>query len=212
MGNEIRRCVVISAAPNSDISFFKGELTENDLVICADGGYVHARSAGIQPDLIVGDFDSAPEPKSDIQIIALPREKDDTDTMYAIKYGVAEGCKDFVLLAAAGGREDHAFANYSALLYLKHRGCTGKILTARSRTFLLENERFDLSGLKGKTFSIFPFGCASCLVTLEGLYYPLSDYELTADFPLGVSNIITSESATVSVRDGSVIIFITDGE
>lgn len=212
MGNEIRRCVIISAAPNSDISFFKSELSDDDLVICADAGYIYARNTGIKPRVIVGDFDSAIKPKSDIPTIALPREKDDTDTMYAIKYGVSQGCKDFVLLAAAGGREDHTFANYSALLYLKHRGCTGKILAADSEIFLLENEKTELSGLKGKSFSVFPFGCASCFVTLEGFYYPLYDYELRADFPLGVSNIIASDLATVGIRDGSVIIYLTDGE
>ena len=32
---------------------------EDDLVICADGGYDRAQEQGILPDILVGDFDSA---------------------------------------------------------------------------------------------------------------------------------------------------------
>ncbi len=212
MGNEVRRCVIISAAPNSDLSFFKSELSDDDFVICADGGYIYAQRFGIKPQLIVGDFDSSTMPDTDVPTIALPTEKDDTDTIYAIKQGISRGYDDFVLLAASGGREDHSYANYSALLYLKHRKCTGKILTKNSKVFILENEETELLGLNGKSFSIFPFAGSSCVVTLEGFYYPLSDYNLSADFPLGVSNIIISDSARVSVKKSAAIIYIANRE
>jgi thiamine pyrophosphokinase len=43
-------------------------------------------------------------------------------------------------------------------------------------------------------------------VTLTGLKYELTNGTLTAGFPLGVSNHFTGKSATVSVKNGSILI------
>lgn len=210
MGNEMKRCIIISAAPYSDISFFKKEISDDDFVICADAGFVYAQNAGITPNLIVGDFDSSTVPDTDIETIILPTHKDDTDTMYAVREGIKRGYKDFVFLAVLGGREDHTFANYSILLYLKHHGCSAEFLTEKTRVFLLENEQLAIKNQKDKTFSIFPFACKRCGVSLRGFEYPLSSYTITAEFPLGVSNVITSDEAVVSVSGGTAIIYITE--
>lgn len=210
MGNEMKRCIIISAAPFADISFFKNQISDDDFVICADGGYVYAENSGIVPDLIVGDFDSSTVPNTNVETVILPTHKDDTDTMYAVREGIRRGYTEFVFLAATGGREDHTLANYSILLYLKHHGCRGEILSGKTAIFLLENEQMTIKYQKDKTFSIFPFACKSCFVSLSGFYYPLSSYTLTAEFPLGVSNVITSDKATVSVSGGTAIICITD--
>ncbi|MCQ4022585.1 MULTISPECIES: thiamine diphosphokinase [unclassified Ruminococcus] len=210
MGNEMKRCVIISAAPFADICFFKNQITQDDFVICADGGYVYAEKAGVTPDLIVGDFDSSTVPSSDVETVILPVHKDDTDTMYAVREGIKRNINNFVFLAATGGREDHTIANCSILLYLKHHGCNGEILSEKTRIFLLENEEIHIKNQKDKTFSIFPFACKSCGVTLSGFYYPLDCYTLKAEFPLGVSNVITTDDAVVSVSGGTAIICITD--
>lgn len=208
MGIEVKKCVIISAAPYSDISFYKDKISEEDFVICADGGYVYAKNTGIIPNLIVGDFDSSAVPDTDIETIILPHEKDDTDTMYAVRQGIKRGYEDFVFLGAVGGRDDHTFANYSVLLYLKHHNCSGRILTDKSVIFLLENEKLTIKNQRDKTFSIFPFACKSCGVSLKGFHYPLSSYTLKADFPLGISNIITSNEAAVSVSGGAALVHI----
>lgn len=205
----MKKCVIICAAPLADISFYKNRISEDDYVICADAGYVYAENAGIKPDLIVGDFDSSSIPDTDIETIILPVHKDDTDTMYAVREGIKRGCTDFVFLASTGGREDHTLANYSTLLYLKHHGCNGVIINENTSIFLVENEQIEIQNQQDKTFSIFPFACKGCCVSLNGFYYPLSSYTLKADFPLGVSNVITSDNAQVSVSGGSAIICIT---
>ena len=56
-----------------------------DYVIACDRGYLHAEKMGIRPDLILGDFDSAPVPDGKIQVEQYPVRKDDTDTMLAVK-------------------------------------------------------------------------------------------------------------------------------
>ena len=76
-----KRCVVIgSVEPDIDI---KKYISTGDFVICADRGWIHAKNQGIDPDMIVGDFDSSPRPgTADADVVVLPVVKDDTDTLY----------------------------------------------------------------------------------------------------------------------------------
>ena len=75
-----------------------------DVVFAADGGYRHCQAAGLQPDLLLGDFDSLNDLPKGIPIHTFPVEKDDTDTMLAIKYGLKEGYRTFHLYGGTGGR------------------------------------------------------------------------------------------------------------
>ena len=74
--------------------------TKDAFVIAADSGYNRCVENNIAPDLLVGDMDSikgsVPD-ASDIPIVRAPCEKDDTDTMLAIKIGFERGYRDFVL-------------------------------------------------------------------------------------------------------------------
>ena len=93
-----------------------------DVVFAADGGYRHCQAAGLQPDLLLGDFDSLNDLPKGIPIHTFPAEKDDTDTMLAIKYGLKEGYRTFHLYGGTGGRPDHTLANLQALGFWPRRG------------------------------------------------------------------------------------------
>ena len=204
------RCIIISAAPYSDISFYKDKISDGDFVICADGGYEYAKNAGVSVDLIVGDFDSSSVPDTDIETIILPVHKDDTDTMYAAREAVKRGFRDIVMLSSVGGREDHTQANYGVLFYLKHHGCSAEIVCENFKAFIIENELIKIENQRGKTFSVFPYACKRCGVSLKGFEYPLASYTLKSEYPLGVSNVIISDAAEVSISGGSAIVYIYD--
>ena len=85
------RCVIIGGAEIADYGRARGMLRGDDFFICCDGGLNHAEGLGIRPDLIVGDFDSHERPDTDTETIVLPREKDDTDTVYAAREAVRRG-------------------------------------------------------------------------------------------------------------------------
>ena len=113
-----------------------GELavTEDDLVIAVDGGLSYCGILNVEPDLIIGDFDSMSDGelqalevlKQDIpeRIITLPCEKDDTDTVFAMKEAIRRGYTDFLFIGVIGGRLDHTLGNVSMLLYLETLGLT----------------------------------------------------------------------------------------
>ena len=60
-------------------------------------------------------------------------------------------------------------------------------------------------GLEG-TVSVFCLGADAEGVTLEGLYYPLDKGNLSAGFPLGVSNHFTGKAAKITVEKGSLLV------
>ena len=63
-----------------------------------------------KPTLIVGDFDSHCNPHLDVETIVLPCEKDDTDTVFAVKTMVQRGYDDFLLIGVIGA-DVHAVGN-----------------------------------------------------------------------------------------------------
>ena len=79
-------CFIIGAGPFYGLPVAPGP---EDVVLAADGGYRHCQTAGITPDLLLGDFDSLEsERPNDLPTHTFPVEKDDTDTMLAIRYGL----------------------------------------------------------------------------------------------------------------------------
>ena len=204
----MNRCVIIGASPVFDMNTIKDRISRDDYIVCADGGYVYAQKAGISPDLIVGDFDSSALPQeSDAGLIALPREKDDTDTMYCVKLCLRRGYRRFLLLGMTGGREDHTYANLCTLLYLHNRGAEAEIIDGNTEISVISGEK-SIINKKGSIFSVFPFGCRECCVTLSGFKYGLDHGILSSEFPLGVSNEIISDSTIVTVHSGTALIMI----
>ncbi len=200
------RCVIVGASPETDPSVILRNVTKEDFLICADGGYRLLASWGRQPDLWIGDFDSIPEPSEPpCEWIKLPTHKDDTDTLYCLREGIRRGYRDYLLLGMTGGRADHTFANYSVLLFLAHQGCHGVIRDSRSEIRLV-TDSLELSERIGCGFGIFPFGCGACEVTLRGFAYEAEHLTLQADFPVGVSNTVTHSPALVLVHSGSALV------
>jgi thiamine pyrophosphokinase len=209
MGYEMNKCVIIGSAPVEDEDILSQIEPNDSFIICADGGLDIALKNKITPDLIIGDFDSVKsELPEDIEIIRLSTEKDDTDMMAAIKEGIARGYREFVLICALGWRFDHSFANLCALQYLSSQGCKAVIATKDCRVFLLTSGKLTLSELKGSTVSVFPFGGDSCIVSYEGMKYPLVEARLASDSPIGVSNVIIGDDAQIVIHSGNAIIFL----
>lgn len=202
-------CVIIGSAPVEENPLGRVD-RKNCSVICADGGYDNAVRFGIVPDLLIGDFDSVGSPlPADVETIRLQVKKDDTDLLAAVKEGVRRGFRSFVLTGVLGGeRFDHSFANLCVLQFLAAQGCRAFIEQDRCRVFLLRGGRLTLSGEKGCTVSVFPFGCASCEVSYMGLQYPLTHALLSSEVPLGVSNRVSADRAQIIVHSGDALIIV----
>lgn len=215
--SEQGKCIIIAAG---DLSVSELSVSDDDLVIAADGGIGYCGVLGVEPDIIIGDFDSLSDDarnaveilKCEIpeRVITLPAEKDDTDTMAAIRLGLEKGCKDFRIYGGTGGsRLDHTIANIQSLLFIKNHGAVGYLMDGNGMIFVIKNETIDFRENMQGTMSLFSLGEKSEGVTISGMKYPLNDHTLTNDFPIGVSNKFIGQPASVTVNAGEVLCMVS---
>lgn len=185
-----------------------------DYIIAADAGYCHLEATGYRPDLVLGDFDSLDRIPDHPHVLRLPVEKDDTDTLYAVKVGMELGYRRFALHGALGGpRLDHTLGNLQTLAYLTRRGCRGWILGPEDTVItVVHNGSLAFSAEQKGVLSVFCMGSQAEGVTLTGLKYPMEGGVLTCDFPLGVSNEFTGLPALIEVKRGTLLVLWHDGE
>ena len=196
-------CVIFCAA---EFDALARPLEKDDYILAADGGLKHTRKLGIEPNEIIGDFDSLGFTPPGAEVF--PVEKDDTDTLAAVKLGLERECTDFWIYGGTGGKRlDHTLANLQTLLYLRRRGARGFLYDNDFVWTALENESFQVrKTVEWGLFSAFCLGDRAEGVDEIGFQYPLRDAVLTPDFPLGVSNHILEPQAEITVRRGALAV------
>jgi len=180
-------------------------------VFAVDGGLRVAEAAGVMPDYLVGDFDTAEEElvsKYESRCITLRHkpEKDATDTELAIDEALERGAESILLLGATGTRMDHTWANVHMLYRILQQGKKAWIMDEHNRISLY-NKPFlcKRSEMFGNYISFLPFFGETTGVTLKGFKYPLSGKTLTAGISLGVSNEAKEDIMEVSFEKGYLL-------
>ena len=135
-------------------------------------------------------------------------EKDDTDSMLAIREGLARGCTEFYFYGATGGhRLDHTLANLQSLAFLRRHGARGYLYDDNFVYTVIENEHLAVrQTVDWGLLSIFNLGADAEGLTLRGVQYELTDAPLGSAFPLGVSNHIITPQAEIDVRRGLLLV------
>ena len=179
-----------------------------DLVLAADAGYRNCQKAGITPTELLGDFDSMDQPKDFENVTRSPVEKDDTDTMLAVKTGLAQGCTEFYIYGGTGGKRlDHTIANLQTLLFLRRNGVRAYLYGDDFVWTVLENESITVQKtVEWGLLSVFALSEHAEGVSETGTQYCPQNGTVDAAFPLGVSNHILDASATVSVEHGTLLV------
>lgn len=181
---------------------------DNDtLVISADGGYSNALKFNIIPNICIGDFDTlTANINPSCKIIKYPPEKDDTDTMLCVKKAISMGYDTIYIYGALGGRFDHTIANIQTLEYITEKNISAYIIDNQNIiTMQKDSTRVYNQYSNFKYFSIFSISNSSD-VSAIGLKYPLEHTILNRNFPLGISNEILLDSATITVYKGTILI------
>ncbi len=202
----MKRCVIIGGAKINNYSEIKKMLCSDDFYIFCDSGLCHKNPLGITPDLIIGDFDSHPRPDDDCEIIALPREKDDTDTFFAAKEALRRGFCHFLLIGTIGQRLDHTLGNLSIMLMLHSRKLSCKIIDDFSEMEIVDNIPKEITP-EFPFFSVINIDGVCSDVTIENAKFPLSHSEISPEYQFGISNeAISGKSASVSVGKGRALL------
>lgn len=177
-----------------------------DYVIAADRGYDSLMAYGVNPDLVVGDFDSLGEVPNHPNVIQLPAEKDDTDMVFALRQGLDLGYRRFVMLGGVGGRLEHTLGNLQLLDWLASQGAQGFLAGEKTVATAVRSGTLTFPAAMSGYLSVLCNSGTARGVTLRGLKYPLERYTMTGSFPLGVSNQFLGQPASVSVEDGCLLL------
>ncbi|MBQ5390663.1 MAG: thiamine diphosphokinase, partial [Clostridia bacterium] len=111
-----------------------------DLILAADSGYLTADKLNIVPNIILGDFDSSAIPKTNAEILKVPAEKDETDTMLACTVAMERGATELLILGGTGGRADHFLSNLFLLESLSDKGITATLCDGENTIRVLHNK------------------------------------------------------------------------
>ena len=195
------KCIIFCAGGFARLA---QKIEADDVVIAADGGYLHTQGLGIQPHIILGDFDSLGFVPDSANVF--PVEKDDTDAMLAVRKGLALGFREFVIYGALDGpRLDHTIAALQTLQFLADHGACGYLVGLSYIATVIKDETILFPAEAEGILSLFCLGADAKGVTLAGLHYPLENGTLSAGFPLGVSNHFIGQPASVRVETGSLL-------
>jgi len=202
---ENKICYIVAACRDfcDGISFSPDE---NDIVIAADGGYDILKCMGIEPNILLGDFDSISQIPSHKNVIKHPVEKDDTDTYLAYKLGWEKGYRNFVIIGGIGGRLDHTVANLQTIANIAHQGGRGFLVGNDAIITSISNSRICFSDEFYGNISVFAQGGIAENVSICGLKYCVDNISLKPDVPLGVSNEFIGKRAEISVKNGTLML------
>jgi thiamine pyrophosphokinase len=183
-----------------------------DLVIAADGGAEALVALGVQPHVLVGDFDSvSAATRSRVEgdgaeVIALRADKDWTDTEVALRLAVERGAERVTVFGALGGpRLDHLLGNILLLTAPWLRGCDVRLVDARHEIFLAGGDA-NIAGKPGDLVSLLSLTPLVEAVETEGLAYPLQGEPLYQGATRGVSNELLEDRARVRHGTGELLI------
>lgn len=203
--------LLIGNGETQEAVFLQKLARKADLILAADGGADRALSAGVRPDVIIGDLDSiSPQAKK-----ILPAEKfifvnnqNNTDLEKALDYLIAHQCTQCTLTGFVGGRWDFTFGNFlSVYPYLDKMDIC---VAGKGWKIWPLTHSVTKTVRPGARVSLIP--AADCQnVTLQGLVYPLEH----ANLSLGrtgqtLSNVAKLSQITISFDKGFLLLYIED--
>lgn len=202
----MKRCVIVGGAEIKDYDFVRSYLRPEDFLIYCDSGLKHEVFLQAPPSLIVGDFDSYENPNLTIETIVLPRIKDDTDTVFAVREALARGFEEFLLIGVVGARLDHTLCNVSILVMLDSRGKAAKIVDDYSEMEIVSGKEAFVSD-EWPWFSLLNITGEAEEISVNNAKYELQDAEIDCEWQYGVSNEpLPGKTARIRVGKGKLLL------
>lgn len=202
------RCLIVAPLyQGEEIHVMRGR--PEDLLLCADGGYLRAEAYGLKPDLYVGDFDSMKEQSiPDAQVLRLPVHKDDTDMEVCLEEGRKRGYSSFVMAGALGGRADHMVGNLQLLCRCAGRHELAWLVDGQNRLTMLWPGAWRIDPMEGRKLSLAAWSEEVTGICLEGTEWALDHAVLRFDDPIGISNEFRQDYAALSFDSGYLLVML----
>lgn len=188
-------------------------------VWAADHGVDACRAAGVLPDRLLGDGDSAGlDSWSWAEAAGVPTErfpvaKDLTDTQLAIEGMALMGTPYVIVSGAFGGRFDHA---YSTIYSAAHASVPCALIDEQEAIFFVRSgEGITIAPTaRPKAISLLPITEDCRGVTTANLRWELTGAILKSSFPNAVSNELLPEATefSIAVEFGTLAVYLYWGK
>lgn len=205
-------CTIVLAGGDDIGTSLPADLPGDCYVIAADSGLVHAAPLGLVADVVIGDMDSVPPAlleqaeEAGSEIVRYPADKDATDLDLALSYAKSRPTKRVIVVGGHGGRIDHLLAN--ALLLTSDRYSDLEL------AWWFEDSRIQVvrpgvpvawHSAIGDVVSLLAVGSTATGVVTSGLRWSLDGDDILPGSTVGVSNLISSLPAGVSISSGILL-------
>lgn len=182
---------------------------EAELIIAVDGGLCHCKDVNIQPHILLGDLDSAPNElitralEDGVNLQRYPTNKDKTDLELALDLACKRGATKVSLFAGLGGRWDMSIANLFLIAAPAYDALRITIYDKQTRVDLIrDGEQLQITATPGSRVSLIPVGDNVEGVTLSGFQYPLTSHTLSFASTLGISNVLVADEGLITIASG----------
>jgi thiamine pyrophosphokinase len=207
----LKRIVIFANGDLPDMQRVRTLLRPDDFILCADGGTRHVLTLELLPQLVIGDLDSTDNNDlqqlqgAGVQIELFPRDKNETDLELALAHAVELNPGQILIAAALGGRIDQALANISLLSKPQLAARDIRLDDGVEEVFFCRAQ-VRVHGGSGDIVSLIPWGSPVHGIQTQGLKWPLKDETLHPDKTRGISNEMLSESATITIGSGLLLV------
>ena len=207
----MQRIIIFANGELPDLDRVRLLLQQGDYILCADGGTRHAMALGLQPDLIIGDMDSAETGplrnfrEADVAIELFPHDKNETDLELAIQRAIDLEPEQILIAGALGGRLDQTLANIALLTDHRLLDYDVRLDDGVEEIFVCRDQ-VQVHGARGDLVSLIPWGGAVSEVQTMNLKWVLHKETLYPDKTRGISNEMLGASASVSIGSGMLLV------
>ncbi|MDE5983688.1 MAG: thiamine diphosphokinase [Eubacterium sp.] len=208
MGTQIKKCAIISGAPEENLSYYSKYL-RGRYIICADSGYKKCLCFGASPDLIIGDFDSSECPNPDCELVTLNPRKDYTDTFHCVMEAVERGYNDIIILGGIGSRLDHTYSNILSVVYCFERKIACSLINEKNVLSVVSGETVIKKG-DFKYFSLFALFEKCEGLSIIGAEYDLDCVDVEPSAQLTQSNEFKNDEVKIVINKGKIILILSN--
>lgn len=182
------------------------DLSAYEIVCAIDGAYDHFLDNNIEPDVVMGDFDSIESVPTSVEMINTP-DQNFTDFDKALTILKEKGFTIIDVYGGSGKEHDHFLGNISTALQQKN-DLEITFYDDVGKYFFIDTS-FSTSNVLHKNISLIPFPKAEGIRTF-GLQYTLANESLEFGQRIGTRNKAIKDSIKISFTKGNLLIYISN--
>ncbi len=204
--NKIFDACIILNADYPEVNFF--EKVEGIPIIAADGAANRMLKENRQIDYIIGDLDSLDsqlEIPSNIELIKI-KDQETNDFEKALRFCIDNKFKKVLIAGFHGGELEHSLNNWSVFTRFSKK--LDLCIFDKGRYGFSVRENVGIESVQDETISLIPQ--CSCRLSTTNLKWELNNDLLEIGKREGARNVSLSNSFTLQIHDGELIVFLNE--